>query len=300
MIPGLLHGRLLNGAPAGGVIAAPTYQSLLAFATHTSSSAATATFSINPNGVWTSVGTGYPNKSGIWFDPETFDAGSGYEGRITPTNTSGVAGVMINEAAGWVALSLARKLQVGVQRFTTGITTSGHSVLVEIRPTGGVVVSSGTFPLTSSAEVTIGGGGGGCPAVSMWLGAGLSAGDVAVGQTIDGVASDAPELLARLLVLGCQISLQPGYRIVTSNGAACQLSDSTPFDLRDGSTRYMGQMLGEQVLRDDGFGGLVWDVVVACIPLGEIEVIKLNVGGQSLLAGENPLMRIVSHNIFKF
>ena len=296
MIHGLLHGRLLGGAPGGGVIASPAYQAQLAFATGTSSSSATASFTIHPNGTWTSGGTGYGDKSGTWFSPVTAGAGDAYEVRITPTLASGVTGVLVNEATDWVPLSSAREFADTVQRFTTGITTSGYSVQVEIRLTGGAVVSTGSFTLTASAEVkTAGGGGTGCPALDMWLSAGLVARDVRVGQVIDGVATDDDDR-SRLPVLAGEVSVQACYRIVTTNGAACVLSDSTPFTLRDGTTRLVGEMLGQDVLRDDGAGGLAWDTVAECYPVGDLPVIRISVGGHSLLAGENPLMRIVSHN----
>ena len=300
MIPGLLHGRRLSAPPAGGVIAAPAYQDLLAYDNGSSSAAATARFNVNPDGTWTSSGNSYPDKSGSWYSPITADAGDDYEVRITLTKTGGVTGIVTNEASGWVALSQARTATVKSQRFTGGSTIAYYTAKVEIRPAGGgAVVSTGTFPITVTAQVQSssgGGGGGGCPALEMWVGHGLTAGDVAIGQKIDGVTEDAPETIVRLPVLADQVSRQPCYRIMTASGAACILSDSTPFTLRDGSTRYAGQMLGEQVLRETDDGGLVWEEVVACYPVGERDVVKISVGGHSLLAGENPRMRIVSHN----
>ncbi len=170
---------------------------------------------------------------------------------------------------------------------------------MQIRRTStGAIVSDGTMNITVTAQVQASGGGGGgsCPAAGMWLGPGLQAGDVKVGQRIDGVTSDDPESKVRLQVQRDGSSRQPCYRVVTSAGAACVLSESTPFTLRDGSTKYAGEMLGELVLRDDGAGGLVWDEVVECHPVGEMDVIKIGVGGHSLMAGEHPAMRIVSHN----
>jgi len=298
MIPGLLSGRLLGGGIGGGVIAAPGYQQLLAYAAGTSSATADAQFVIWSDGTWSSSGEGYGNKSGLWYNPLTVGAGSAYEVRITLANTGGVAGIIDNQAAIWVPLSSPRALNLSVNRFTTGTTTSSYSVTVEIRLTGGAIVSTGTFQLSATAQVAAASPGPGpdCPALQMWLGAGLQAGEVVAGQMIDGVASDRPETLVRLQVLNDQASLQPCFRIVTSGGAACVLSESTPFTLRDGSTKCVPHMLGELVLRDDGAGGLVWDEVVQCYPVGELDVVKISVGGHSLLAGEHPAMRIVSHN----
>lgn len=301
MIPGLLHGRLLAAGAASGVIASPAYQDVTAYGSGSVEAEATATFGIHPDGTWAGGGTGYASKSGLWFEPITAGAGNDYEVRITPTNTAGVAGVLSNDAGGWIALSQLRQLQVKVQRFDSGSTSSTYSVKVEIRPIAGAIVSTGTFTLKSTAEVVSGGGGGGggCPAMDMWLGQGVVVSDAGIGRVIDGVAESAPEEITRLEVMASLPSLQPCYRMVTSNGAACVLSESTPFSLRDGTTRYMPEMLGQGVLRDDGVGGLVWDVVVSCYSVGEQLVARLNVGGESLLAGENPLMRIVSHNSVK-
>ncbi|MFC3716791.1 hypothetical protein ACFONC_11580 [Luteimonas soli] len=297
MIPGLLHRRLLMDAPAGGIIASPVYQTLLGFASASGSSEATVLFNVNPDGTWTGSGTGYPTSSGAWFSPIGSGAGDAYEVRITPTRSSASAGVVANTATGWVALSSARQLSVKSQRFTTGLSTVEYSVVVEIRITGGAIVSTGVFDIRCTAEVATGGGGGtGCPAVDMCLSRHMIAGAVEVGQAIDGVLTGAGAQVSRLVVLADAVSVQPCYRIATANGAACVLSESTPFTMRDGSTLYASQMLGQEVLRDHGEGGLVWDVVTECHPVGAREVVRISVGGHSLLAGENPLMRIVSHN----
>lgn len=301
MIPGLLHGRSLVAGPAGGVIGAPAYQKLLAYQTGTSQAAATAIFKVKPDGVWVGDGTGYATQSGSWYNPATVGAGNAYEVRITPTNTGGVLGVVTNDAAGWVALSAERQLQVAVQRFTDGSTIAYYRVTVEIRLTGGAIVSTNAFDLTATAQVAAAVvGGGGCPSVEMWLGAGLTVGAAGAGQVIDAVMVYAPPTIARLAILGIDVSLQPCYRITASNGAAYVGSETTPFTLRDGASVFIADMLGREVLRDDGCGGLAWDVVATCNPVGLHLVAKLSVGGHSLLSGENPLMRIVSHNQAKF
>lgn len=301
MIPALLHNRLLVAGGAGGVIAAPAYQTVLAYATGTSSAAATAGFSVNPDGTWTADGTAYVPQSGSWYAPTTPAVGVGFEVRITPTNTSGSAGALTNEAVGWAALNAPRRVQVVAQRFTEGSTVSGYSMLVEVRPTGGAVVSSGVFSLKATADVAAaGGGGGGCPALGMWLASALTVGEAEIGQIIDSVAVYDPPVVERLAIIGYEVSMQPCYRLCTAGGAAYLGSDTTPFTLRDGSSLFIADMLGQQVLRDDGAGGLVWDEVTSCYPVGDQLCAKVGVGGHSLLCGENPLMRIVSHNTMKF
>lgn len=300
MIIGLLHGRLLGAPPGGGIIATPGYLGVQAYRLGATSASATASFSMNPDGTWSSTGSGYSADSGLWFDPATGGAGAAYEVRITPVLVSGPAAVLTNPASGWVALSSVRPLQAVLQRFTNGTSTSVYNIAVDIRLTGGAIVSTGTFPLTCTAEVDSGGGGGGeCPTVEMWFCSGLIVEEAGVGRRIDAVHSNSPEKLTQLAIVEMSFSVQPCYRLVTTNGAACELSDSTPFTLRDGSSRLVSEMLGEEVLRDDGCGGLVWDTVVICHPVGMKRCAKVNIGGHSLLAGENPRMRIVSHNAQK-
>lgn len=296
---GLVHGRLLTAPPPGGIIAAPVYQTLAGSASGPTSATAAAAFTLNPNGTWGGTATGMVDKSGNWYSPTTVGAGAAYEVRFTPVLAPGSSAAVINnQAAGWVAASAARSITATTQRFTSGNTESSYTVTVEIRLTGGAIVSTGTFTLYTQAIVGSSEGGG-CPAVDMWLGAGLQAGEAQEGQQIDGVTEDDPEHKVRLRILRESVSRQPCHRLVTINGAACVLSDSTPFNLRDGGTAYAPHMLGQEVLRDDGAGGLTWDTVVACYPVGELDVIKIGVGGHSLLAGEHPSNRIVSHNTMK-
>lgn len=294
MIPALLHGRVASGA--GGVIAAPAYQTVSAFKTGASSAVAVASFSVVPDGTWNSTGTGFAAKSGVWYEPPEALIGEAYQVRMTLSLISGAGGVVTNPASGWVSVAEARTLQLSLSRYTSGTATIRYSVLVEFRPAiGGAVVSSASFEITCS--VTVGGsGGGGCPAAGMWMRAGVQACDLSIGYRIDGVRAAAPETKVRLEVMSARRSWQDCVRIVTVSGAACVLSYSTPFTLRDGSTEYAPSMLGKDVLVDDGTGFLVWERVSECYPVGELEVIRINVGGESLLAGESASHRIVSHN----
>ncbi len=305
MIPWLLHGRLLTGAPGGGVVASPGYRQQLAYALGTSQSTAVATLTINTNGTWATTGTGYATQSGLWYEPSG-EVGSGYEVKIAAFNSGGSAGLVSNNAGEWSPLTSFRQLYISASRYSEGTSTAYYNVNVQIRPVGSTtILSDATFSIAVTAQVQAtppsggggnNGGGSGCPAVDMWLVPGVMVGDAGKGFRIDGVKSDEPETKVRLAILADQVSLQPCYRMVTAGGAACVLSGSTPFTLRNGQTKYMPAMLGELVLRDDGFGGLAWDEVVQCYPVGEREVMKISVGGHSLLAGEHPDLRIVSHN----
>lgn len=161
MIPGLLHGRVLGGGggptppPPSGIIASPGYSSIMAAASGQIAVEAVARFTIRPDGVWEAspdVGTGIP-RSGLWYDPQTSGIGAGYEVRMTPTRTAGPGGVIHNEAADWVPLSLPRDFTLTVSRYVLGETYAQFSVLVEIRPVGGSVQSSGVIQVTAVAAV---------------------------------------------------------------------------------------------------------------------------------------------------
>lgn len=296
MIAGLLHGRLA-AALVGGIIAAPAYQPVAASAAGGTSSTAVATFTVNADGTWGSTGTGSSANSGLWYSPAVAGAGNAYQVRFTLTPVSGSGGAITNAAGAWIDSSASRTLQLSLSRYVVGTSTVSYTVLVEFRLIGGATVSSASFLLSASATVG-GGGGGGCPAASMWVRDGKAASELRIGTRIDGVRAADPESLVRLSVMGANRSWQPCYRIVTESGAACILSESTPFTLRDGSSTFAPNMLGQEVLVDqpNGPDALGWETVVLCYPVGEMEVIRINVGGESLLAGEHAGLRIVSHN----
>lgn len=139
-----------------------------------------------------------------------------------------------------------------------------------------------------------GGGGGGCVVVDAWLSEGLRAGDVQLGSMIDCAAYN-PIGVEQREVKRNSIMLQPCHRIVTTSGAAVVASDSTPMTLRDGSTCWMPDMLGHDVLVD-GPNGLRWELVVECEPVGEFDVVFINVTDTCYFAGEDPANRIATHN----
>lgn len=175
MIPGLLHGRVLGGgAPPGGIVASPAYQNLLSTDAGTTSASATSKITFQNDGVWETLGDNrfgqFPGSSGPWYLPNTAGIGSGYEIRMTPTLASGSGGVITNGAPTWTPLATAKSLSLLVQRFTNGESYAAYNVLIEIRPIGGSIQSSGTIRLSARATVGSGGGGSG-------TGSGTSGGD---------------------------------------------------------------------------------------------------------------------------
>lgn len=139
-----------------------------------------------------------------------------------------------------------------------------------------------------------GGGGGACVSIDMWLNYGLRAGRVALGDLID-CAAYKPIAIEQRQVNRNSIMPQPCHRIATTSGAAVVASDSTPMTLRDGSTCYLPDMMGREALVD-GPNGLRWEVVVECEPVGQCDVVFINVDNGCYFAGEDAGNRIATHN----
>lgn len=298
MISGLLHGRILGSPPSAGLAANPAYVNILGYHVSESSASANSKFKILTNGTWLARGDSYPDQSGNYYLPATVGIGSSYEVKITATLTSGPAGTVVNPAASFVAISSDREITFNLQRFTLGLSVSTYNVLVEIRPTGGSVESSHGFTVRTSAEMLTSGGGG-CPSDEMFVSQAKQIKDLGIGASIESVILEESEAVIKLKISSFESSQEKCFRIVTRNGSACVVSESTPFTLRHGGTKLAGEMLGEHVLRDDPSGALKWDKVVSCAPVGILPVKKVSIGGHSFLCGEHPQMRILSHNFEK-
>lgn len=91
--------------------------------------------------------------AGNWYIPTTTAIGDGYEVRFTATSGSG--GDIVNAAEVFTALSATRTVELSASSSGEDI-THFFTVVVEIRPVGGGVVSSGTF----NAEINVGSTGG--------------------------------------------------------------------------------------------------------------------------------------------
>jgi hypothetical protein len=109
----------------------PTYAGLTITATGTG--AITSSITLDSNGQWSSS----DGQLGTWYGSTLAGVGAGYEVRATVSGGSGVT----NPAATFVALSAARTIQYS----STG--TGNRSVLIEIRPVGKAVESTGTVIL---------------------------------------------------------------------------------------------------------------------------------------------------------
>lgn len=236
MIPGLLHGRSLVGAGAGGIVAAPAYLPRLAYKAGSSSAAANAAFTVNPDGTWSSTGTGYTAESGSWYLPTTVGAGAAYEVRITPTLASGGGAVVTNAASGWIAASAARLLQVAMNRYTNGKSAATYNVLVEFRLSGGgATVSSGSFTLTIEAEVGSSGGGG-CPTIDMVMADGTRAEFVNAGDIhLVCDPETGEEVMAE--VEAADTREMPCVELVTRDGARFKCSTTAPMATGQGEVK---------------------------------------------------------------
>jgi hypothetical protein len=154
-----------------------------------------------------------------------------------------------------------------------------------------------TVPASGTGGSGGGSGGGGCVDIDAWVDPARQAGAVAVGEALEIVASTGLALVPHR-VEHQEIRIRPSWRIRTAGGAELAAGESTPFTLRDGSSRTIDNMLHQDVLTDRD-GVLAWEPVVACDFIGMRPVCYLSVGGNSYLAGRDPRYRIASHNTFK-
>ncbi len=152
MIPFLLHARLSG---AGGDVADPPGWNGVTFSSTSyvlsGTATALASFRIKSDGTWDTFSDAGA-VGGNWFGSPGVGVGSGYEVRYTITSTFG-SGTVVNEASTWTSLSADRTFSIQASRSTNGTTLASRTVTVEIRPTGGAVVSTSTFTVSASAEV---------------------------------------------------------------------------------------------------------------------------------------------------
>lgn len=139
------------------------------------------------------------------------------------------------------------------------------------------------------------GGGGGCVCVDMWLLEGLLAGDVQIGDLVDGTTYEPIGTIKRVATAN---TILPAvcYRLETESGCIVEASASTPMTMQDGGCRMFPDMLGELVLVNDR-GVIRWERVVSLDPIGIRPVILLRVGDQCYFAGRDPHRRVATHNV---
>ncbi|WP_130617987.1 hypothetical protein [Dyella amyloliquefaciens] len=154
------------------------------------------------------------------------------------------------------------------------------------------------FPTSGSGSGggSPGGGGSGCVCIDMWLLEGLLAGDVQVGDVIDGATYEPIGMVDRAVTMNT-VTPQPCYRLETESGCVVEASASTPMTMPDGSLRMFPDMIHQPVLVNDR-GRIAWERVVSLKPIGIRLVVLLRVGDQCYFAGVDPDRRVATHNIF--
>lgn len=159
------------------------------------------------------------------------------------------------------------------------------------------VVDNGSAGSTKTITVFVSnpdGGGGGCVATTMYMDETRLAGDIAIGEWIDG--SDAPnKTMVLRQVRDNRVMAQPCYLMTTISGIQIIASESTPMELQDGSSKMFPDMEGELVLVDDN-GEVRWEEVASLVPVGMRDVVLFNVDDQSYFAGMVGNRRIATHN----
>lgn len=140
-----------------------------------------------------------------------------------------------------------------------------------------------------------GGGGGGCVSTEMYMDTIRIAGDIQIGDWIDGSEYNPDGIILRQVRQNRQM-LQPCLRMTTVSGISIIASTTTPMTLQDMSCKMFPEMLGELVLVDDN-GVIRWEEVISLEDVGEKMVVLFNVDDQSYFAGEIGNRRIATHNI---
>jgi len=159
---------------------------------------------------------------------------------------------------------------------------------------GDDVVLAGQVTIPSSG--TSGGGvSGTCVCDDMFIDDSRTAGDARPGDVFD--CLDIPTQGMRKFrrrLHSVDYDAVPCVRITTDAGAILECSLTTPFDVLDGRTVYAPDMLGEQVVTDQGI-----ETVARVDAIGIRRVCHIHLGGVSYAAGADPSHRIYSHNALK-
>ena len=166
---------------------------------------------------------------------------------------------------------------------STGLLTLGDDVVLAGQVT---IPSSGTSG---------GGWAGTCVCDDMFIDDSRTAGDARPGDVFD--CLDLPTTGMRKFrrrLHSVEYDTVPCVRITTDAGAILECSLTTPFDVLDGRTVYAPDLLGEQVVTDQGI-----ETVARVDDIGIRRVCHIHLGGVSYAAGADPSHRIYSHNLLK-
>ncbi len=159
-----------------------------------------------------------------------------------------------------------------------------------------------TVPASGTGGGGGGGMGGGCVDGAMWIDGNRQAEGIRRGDLIDVVSTDySPSRTpkkSKYRVVKNDVRIQPCWKIRTSGGAVLRASSSTPFTLRNQKSKFITEMLGEEVLVDH-WGELRWEKVTDCYPIGNRPVAHIYIDEGTYFAGEDPNNRIASHNGIK-
>ncbi len=167
-------------------------------------------------------------------------------------------------------------------------TTTGNDLRQQL---GIVYIGSVVVAFPTSGTGSGSGGGGLCVADDMFVRESLRAGEAKPGDVFDCVDLATGQHRHPRPMLGVTRGTEECVRIMTDRGAALVCSIFTPFDTVDGRMLLAPQMLGEEVLTDNGI-----ERVVSVTAVGRRPVSRIHLGGVSYAAGEEPMRRIYSHN----
>lgn len=182
------------------------------------------------------------------------------------------------------------------ETYTGGaVTYSAVTLFEDVIGLGRHYMGQITTPADGGGD-TGGSGGGGCPAIEMYVGEQARVADLEPGVSWlmklgDNGIEGAP-------VISVDQQMEPCVRVTAANGASLIVSYNTPFDAHDGRSVPAWAMQGEEVMTLID-GALVASPVKSVRFLGERRVSRVFAGGIRFAAGEDPGKFIFSHNTIK-
>jgi hypothetical protein len=168
----------------------------------------------------------------------------------------------------------------------------GYSI--RVLNTSGLSSAISNIAETIVPASTSGGGGLDCPAAEMYVRPARKAKDVVGGEWLDILVRTKIDVIAQGRVLSTRSSIQPCVLLRGSNGAAVIVSENTPVDDMYGVSLLAKNATGHWLATDVG-NGVEW-VKFESIPVGDMEVAYIGMGGLTFGAGIDPSKRVFTHN----
>jgi hypothetical protein len=197
----------------------------------------------------------------------------------------------------------------------SGTTTAAGQINLGFDVTDNTSGLTTTYQSTTTYQESVnivGGGGGGCPALEMFIDDWHQVSDVFEGMGVETLAGEVTDYLSNPItteprqVEWFDFSEQPCVRLVAENGCEVIISGSTPVPTREGIENpengvYAHDMrVGMHVITEidtDTQGVIGWSPLVAVEHIGMRRVARIYCGGRNFAAGTKPGRYIYTHNL---